>query len=121
MHVNMRQMSLRDLSMLLVQVARELQRREGGSQGAHASFRRGPGAPGPHGQGRPQGGGWSGGGERPPWNPAGSQGGGWKRGPRRDRPNRFNREAQPGAGGEDLPSDNAGNREGANEGRFGAH
>ncbi len=121
--MNLRNMSLRDLSSLLVQIARELQNRERGGGGG--GFRpRGPQGPGSYDRGeRP-----AYGGHRPSYGGGGGGGGGWKRGPRRERPGggRYpgGPHGGPGGGGgfpgEGGPSDDAGNREGANEGRFGA-
>ncbi len=113
--INLRNMSLRDLSALLTQIARELQNRDRGGGG----FRpRGPQGPGSWDRGeRP-----AYAGSRPSYGGGGGGGGGWKRGPRRDRPGgRFPGGAEGGGGfpAEGSPADDAGNREGANEGRFG--
>lgn len=124
---------MRDLSALLMQVARELQNRDGGAPPRGGP--RGPGM-GHSGPGRPQGA-WNP--DRPPYagpgggGPGGPGGpGGWKRGPRRNtgrnnprfaghdnaRPRPLPADGSFGEG--DHPSDNVGNREGANEGRFGS-
>ena len=116
--INLRNMSLRDLSSLLSQIARELQNRDRGG-----GFRpRAPQGPGSWDRGeRP-----SYGGPRPAYGGGGGGGGGggWKRGPRRERPGgRFPGGAEGSSGGgfpaEGSAADDAGNREGANEGRFG--
>lgn len=136
MRVDLRRMSLRDLAQLLRDVAREVEsreRRHGGAPGGGPGGG-GPGRPGPHGGGgypqsggsffgqtgggQPHGGGFGG---RP--QQGGFQRGGFRRRHQgghgytpREAPLPEPREPGPAP---DSPHDSAGNRDGANEGRFG--
>ena len=131
MRLDLRRMSLRDLAQLLKDIAREVESRERRHVGGR------PG--GPHGGGHPQTGGGSYYGQQFPsgggrfshqqgGGGAGGGGGGFQRGGFRRRhqgqggytpreaPLPEPREPQ---GPSDTPQDSAGNRDGANEGRFG--